>query len=140
MASPEDNVRKVIEMKQNPNPLYVVVGTVVVLAAMFVLYIVFLKPDLSGSWESVDGKLELRYSKFTDELNVVGIPGLNVPLRVDGHHASHSTKTHSWTLAFSNHFDSLKVYEEKLESDGGKGEKFGHLKSLVYFRVKSVSA
>ncbi len=72
MQSKIIEIQKHVEKESNPNPLVVISVTILILAVIWLLYILFVKISFSGDWVSADGKnvLNFNHNKFTDNVTI----------------------------------------------------------------------
>ena len=68
----KDNVsdlNKKIELKNNPNPVYIVCLMIGYIVVIYFMYIFIIKTDISGTWKDSDGKIyKITHNKFNDNI------------------------------------------------------------------------
>ena len=79
MTSVDDVIKKIrdnitdlnrkIELKNNPNPVYIVCLLIGYIVVIYFIYIFVIKTDLSGTWKDSDGKIyKISHNKFNDNI------------------------------------------------------------------------
>jgi hypothetical protein len=68
-----ENVRRIVELKQNANPFLIAVLTIICVIFVYILYIIFTNNNLSGIWTFLDKnksmiKLEIKHNILTDKV------------------------------------------------------------------------
>jgi len=67
-----DNIQKIIEMRNNPNPVYIVCLLVGYIIVIYFLYVFLVKEDISGEWkDSDDNNYKILHNKFSDNIIIV---------------------------------------------------------------------
>lgn len=62
-------LNKKIEMKNNPNPIYLTCLIIGYIVIIYFLYIFIIKDDISGIWKDSDGKIyKITHNKFSDNV------------------------------------------------------------------------
>lgn len=66
-----DELQQFIYSNANPNPILVTICVIFVLVGVWLLYVIFVKPSLSGKWRDTDGCIWLiRHNKFSNSLDI----------------------------------------------------------------------
>ena len=62
-------LNKKIELKNNPNPVYVVCLMIGYLVVIYFMYVFIIKTDISGTWKDSDGNIyKISHNKFSDNI------------------------------------------------------------------------
>ena len=66
-----ESMQKIIELRNNPNPVYIVCILIGYFIVIYFLYIFLVKDDISGKWkDSDDNNYEIMHNKFNDNIIV----------------------------------------------------------------------
>jgi hypothetical protein len=95
-----DTIKKIVNRVANPHPLTISLAILIVLGSMYLIYILFIKPCLDGSWidgsgveyslkhDKLTGRVDMTAYKFSREINkskgeiidnyivLAGVPGV----------------------------------------------------------------
>lgn len=64
-----ENITKTIELRNNPNPIYITCIIIGYFAVIYFLYIFLIKDDISGKWKDSDENIyNILHNKFTDNI------------------------------------------------------------------------
>ena len=62
-------LNKKIELKNNPNPVYIVCLMIGYMVVIYFMYIFIIKTDISGTWKDSDGNIyKIKHNKFSDNI------------------------------------------------------------------------
>jgi len=62
-------LNKKIELKNNPNPVYIVCLMIGYLVVIYFMYVFIIKTDISGTWKDSDGNIyKISHNKFSDNI------------------------------------------------------------------------
>lgn len=83
-----DLVRNLVHEKEHPHPISMILIAIVVVLITYILYIIFIKRDISGYWYGKLGShpnmvlYNIRHNRFTDKIvvNIKNLPGNTIPM------------------------------------------------------------
>ncbi len=68
----EQNVRRIIEKKEHPNPTLILSFVVILLLIIYYIYISFVKNSFSGIWISDNDQIfKIYHNKWSDNINIM---------------------------------------------------------------------